>query len=153
MLLKAGGYYFYQKTSRIINEFLDEFVKKKNEELYGEGAHLSKKIQESTEQLVLKDMRASIRGSTLLYEQEWQGYLQKIFDAKSKLYKFELQLNEKTLVQKTAELEQHQRDLKKVLKDKQVIEIDSLREGFKIVLKSKFFNEWRSVKAEKLRLK
>jgi hypothetical protein len=39
-----------------------------------------------------------------------------------------------------------------VLKDKQVIEIDALREGFKVVLKSKFFNEWCSIKAEKLKI-
>jgi hypothetical protein len=44
MLLKAGGFYFYVKTSRIVTEFLGEFTKLKNEELYGEGAHLSKKI-------------------------------------------------------------------------------------------------------------
>ena len=41
---------------------------------------------------------------------------------------------------------------KKVLLDKEDIEIDSLREGFKNVLKSKFFNEWRSIKTKQLKL-
>jgi hypothetical protein len=41
--------------------------------------------------------------------------------------------------------------MQKVLQDKEDIEIDALREGFKNVLKAKFFNEWRSVKSKQLK--
>ena len=42
--------------------------------------------------------------------------------------------------------------MKNVLNDKENIEIDALREGFKNVLKAKFFNEWRSMKTKSLKL-
>ena len=103
--------------------------------------------------MVLKDIRAGIRASILLYEQEWNGYLEKIFKKQESGYKFELQLNEKTLVQKRAELEKMEKQMKNVLNDKENIEIDALREGFKNVLKAKFFNEWRSMKTKMLKLK
>ena len=32
-----------------------------------------------------------------------------------------------------------------ILKDKEQIEVDTLREGFRNILKTKFFNEWRAV--------
>lgn len=32
-----------------------------------------------------------------------------------------------------------------ILKDKEQIEVDALREGFRNILKTKFFNEWRAV--------
>jgi hypothetical protein len=32
----------------------------------------------------------------------------------------------------------------KVLKDKEDIELDTMREGFRNILKIKFFNEWRA---------
>ena len=73
-----------------MQEFLVEFTNKKNEALYGEGASESEKIMKTTEQMVLRDIRAGIRASILLYEQEWKGYLDKIFKQQERSYKFEL---------------------------------------------------------------
>lgn len=43
---------------------------------------------------------------------------------------------------------EHQKE--KILKDKEEIELDTMREGFRNILKTKFFNEWRDVKQQQL---
>lgn len=48
-ILKSEGFYYYQKISKIMQEFLVEFTNKKNEALYGEGASESEKIMKTTE--------------------------------------------------------------------------------------------------------
>jgi len=50
------------------------------------------------------------------------------------------------LVEKQEELEKLEAQKHKILKDKEDVEMDTMREGFRNVLKSKFFNEWRAVK-------
>jgi hypothetical protein len=40
-ILKSEGFYYYTKISRIIQEFLREFVMRKDEVLYGEAASTS----------------------------------------------------------------------------------------------------------------
>jgi hypothetical protein len=41
VLLKAEGFYYYDKIGKIIQEFLIEFTTKKNEALYGPGSNES----------------------------------------------------------------------------------------------------------------
>ena len=38
----------------------------------------------------------------------------------------------------------------KALKAKEEIEVDTMKEGFRNILRAKFSNEWRTVKQEKL---
>lgn len=54
------------------------------------------------------------------------------------------------MVEKQEELEKLEAQKHKILKDKEDVEMDTMREGFRNVLKSKFFNEWRSVKQTRL---
>ena len=150
MLLKSEGYHHYDKLSRITTQFISEFISKKNEILYGQEAADSEHIDQITEKLVVRDLRIAVRFSILLRDQEWTGYREKIFSRQQKRWKFELQLYEKTLVEKEAELALLEQQKEKILKDKEDIEIDTMREGFRNILKTKFFNEWRAVKQQKL---
>jgi len=43
-------------------------------------------------------------------------------------------------------LEQLEEHKKKIKIDKEKIEVDTIREGFRIIFKQKFFNEWRAAK-------
>jgi len=104
MLLKSEGYHHYDKLSRITTEFISEFISKKNEILYGREAANSAHIDQITEKLVVRDLRIAVRFSILLRDQEWTGYRDKIFSRQQRRWKFELQLYEKTLTQKQAEL-------------------------------------------------
>jgi len=79
MLLKSEGYHFHEKLSRIANEFIAEFINKKNEILYGKDAGNSEYIDKITEKLVLKDLKIAVRFAILLKDQEWNGYLDKKF--------------------------------------------------------------------------
>lgn len=146
MLLKSEGYHHYDKLSRITTEFISEFISKKNEILYGREAANSAHIDQITEKLVVRDLRIAVRFSILLRDQEWTGYREKIFSRQEKRWKFELQLYEKTLTQKQEELVVLEQQKQQILKDKENIEIDTMREGFRNILKTKFFNEWRAVK-------
>ena len=150
MLLKSEGYHHYDKLSRITTQFISEFISKKNEILYGQEAADSEHIDQITEKRVVRDLRIAVRFSILLRDQEWTGYREKIFSRQQKRWKFELQLYEKTLVEKEAELALLEQQKEKILKDKEDIEIDTMREGFRNILKTKFFNEWRAVKQQKL---
>jgi hypothetical protein len=106
MLLKSEGYHYYEKLSKITNEFINEFIFKKNEILYGEEQANSDYIDQVTEKLVVKDLKIAVRFSILLRDQEWHGYIEKIFAGQQKSWQFELQLYEKTLVEKQTALEQ-----------------------------------------------
>lgn len=79
MLLKAEGYHYYEKLSKIANEFITNFISKKNEVLYGKEAANTEYIDQVTEKLVVKDLKIAVRFSILLRDQEWHGYLEKIF--------------------------------------------------------------------------
>lgn len=79
MLLKSEGYHYYEKLSKIANEFITNFISKKNEVLYGKEAANTEYIDQVTEKLVVKDLKIAVRFSILLRDQEWQGYLEKIF--------------------------------------------------------------------------
>ena len=54
------------------------------------------------------------------------------------------------MVEKQTELEVLEAQKEKILKDKEDIEMDTMREGFRNILKTKFFNEFRAVKQQKL---
>lgn len=79
MLLKSEGYHFHEKLSRIANEFINDFINRKNEILYGKEAGNSEYIDKITEKLVLKDLKIAVRFAILLRDQELQGYREKIF--------------------------------------------------------------------------
>lgn len=65
---------------------------------------LTLNISIKSQKLVVRDLRIAVRFSILLRDQEWTGYREKIFSRQQKRWKFELQLYEKTLVEKEAEL-------------------------------------------------
>ena len=52
------------------------------------------------------------------------------------------------MVEKEAEEVQKEDARQKALAAKEEIEIDTMREGFRNILKAKFFNEWRGVQSE-----
>jgi len=144
MILKSEGYHYYEKLARITNEFIQDFIQKKNEILYGKKEANSARVDQITERLVTRDLKIAVRFSNLLRDQEWNGYLDKIFSRQRNNWKFELQLYEKTLVEKQRELEMVEQQKLKVLQDKEEIEVTTMREGIRVVLKQKFFNEWRA---------
>lgn len=149
MLLKAAGYHYYEKLARITDEFIGEFIRAKNEALYGKAAG-SEYVEQVTERLVMRDLKIAIRLSVLLRDQEWKGYLEKIWARQQRQWKFELQLYEKNLVEKTEELRVLEQQKEKVLQDKEEVEVDSLREGLRNLLQAKFRNEWRAVRQQRL---
>ena len=65
-------------------------------------------------------------------------------------WKFELQLYEPTLQEKTKELERLDAQKKWILKDKANVEAAAVYEGFRVLLRTKFFNEWRAIKQAQL---
>mmetsp|Transcript_29870 Transcript_29870/g.45653 ORF Transcript_29870/g.45653 Transcript_29870/m.45653 type:complete len:118 (+) Transcript_29870:6204-6557(+) len=66
MILKSEGYHYYEKLARITNEFISEFIRKKNEVLYGKGKAETAHIDKITERLVARDIRIAVRFSILL---------------------------------------------------------------------------------------
>lgn len=150
MLLKAEGYEQYDRLARITHRFLEEFVAQKDEILYGQGAEGSQPSAQSTERLVVRDVKIAIRFAILLRDQEWRGYREAIFRQQKEQWKFEVQLYEKTRAEKDAELGLLEQEKEKVLGDKEVIELDTMREGFRSILKAKYFNEWRAAKQSQM---
>jgi hypothetical protein len=150
MLLKAEGYQHYDTLARLTSCFLAEFTRKKNEILYGKAAADSRFIDRVTEKLVLRDVRIAVRFAILLRDQEWSGVRDALFRRQQRQWKFELQLFEKTLAEKEAELAQREAQHEQALRAKADIEADTLREGFRNILRSKFTNEWRAAKQEEL---
>lgn len=146
MLLKSEGYRTYSKLASLAHNFIDEFMHQKNVALYGEDAASSEYVDRSTERLVLRDIRIALRFAILLRDQEWRGYLDRVFQKQQSGWKFELQLYEPTLQEKTKELERLDAQQKWILKDKAHMEAAALYEGFRVLLRTKFFNEWRTVK-------
>ena len=80
--------------------FIKQFVHRKNELLYGKDAANSEFIDQMTEKLVVRDLKVAVRFSILLRDQEWKGYLEKMYKHQKSQWQFELQLHEKTLVEK-----------------------------------------------------
>ena len=70
--------------------FIDEFTRRKNEILYGKEALDSEYIDRVTDRLVMRDMRIAVRFAILLRDQEWRGYLEKVFKEQADNSKFEL---------------------------------------------------------------
>jgi hypothetical protein len=66
MLLKSEGFQHYDKLGRIIDRFISEFTKEKNENLYGKEAADSLQIEQTTEKLVVRDVKIAVRLSILL---------------------------------------------------------------------------------------
>ena len=79
MLMKSEGYHYYERLAKIAHEFIDEFTRKKNTELYGKEAVNSEYVDTITEKLVLRDLKIAVRFSILLRDQEWKGYLEKVY--------------------------------------------------------------------------
>ena len=79
MLLKSEGYRTYSKLASLAHNFIDEFMHQKNVALYGEDAASSEYVDRSTERLVLRDIRIALRFAILLRDQEWRGYLDRVF--------------------------------------------------------------------------
>lgn len=150
MILKSQGYHSFNRLATLTSNFIDEFIEKKNEFLYGRNQAESAHVQRTTERLVLQDIRVALRYSILLRDQEWKGYLDKQYEKQEKSWKFELQLYEPTLQEKTQELERLDAQKKLILKDKSSIEAESILEGLKVLLTSKFFNEWRNAQLMKV---
>jgi hypothetical protein len=102
MLLKSEGFQHYDKLGRIVERFINDFTKEKNDTLYGKG-HDELHVEQITEKLVVRDVKIAVRLSILLRDQEWSGYKDAIFKRQQKQWRFELQLYEKTMVEKEAE--------------------------------------------------
>jgi hypothetical protein len=66
MLLKSEGYKYYMSLSRIISEFINEFINRKNALLHGTDASNSEYVDRVTERLVYRDLRTAVRFSILL---------------------------------------------------------------------------------------
>jgi hypothetical protein len=103
MLLKAAGFHYYEKLARITHEFLGDFIRAKNGRLYGSAAG-TEYVEQVTERLVMRDLKIAVRLAVLLRDQEWKGYLETIFSTQQAAWTFELQLYEKSLVEKSKEL-------------------------------------------------
>lgn len=52
--------------------------------------------------------------------------------------------------EKTQELEKLDAQKKWIMKDKHAVEADSILEGFRVLMTSKYFNEWMTVKQANL---
>ena len=79
MLLKSEGYHYYERLSKVANEFINEFNRRKNDILHGAEAAQSDYVDNVTEKLVIRDLRIAVRFSILLRDQEWKGYLEKVY--------------------------------------------------------------------------
>jgi hypothetical protein len=66
MLLKSEGYKYYMSLSRVITEFISEFILRKNALLHGTDASNSDYVDSVTERLVFRDLRTAVRFSILL---------------------------------------------------------------------------------------
>ena len=145
MILKSEGYQSYDKLAKLTTIFLENFTSKKNATLYGSDA-TPKMIERHAETLVVSDLRIAVRFSILLRDQEWSGYLDNHFAFQRKERKFELQLHAKKAHELTDQVafEARQRRLAKLAKEK--IEMEAMKEGVRLTLKQKFFNEWRAAK-------
>jgi hypothetical protein len=146
MLLKAEGYQSHSQLAEHADRFVTHFTAKKNELLYGKKAANSEFIDRVTEKLVLRDIRLTVRLAILLRDQEWSGYRDGLLRHKERQWKFEPQLYEKTLADKEAELAAAEKQAPRGREAKARIETETLREGFRTVLRSKFINEWRVAK-------
>ena len=134
----------------LTSRFLAEFTREKNALLYGKAAADSRHIDRVTEKLVLRDVRIAVRFAILLRDQEWSGFREALFRRQQRAWKFELQLFEKTLAEKEADLASRENEQERALRAKADIEADTLREGFRNILRSKFTNEWRVAKQAEL---
>lgn len=150
MLLKAEGYEHYDKLARTVDGFIADFTSTKNAVLYGEEAAASEQVDQGTEKLVVRDVRIAVRFAVLLRDQEWSGYRDGLFQRQQRQWKFELQLYEKTLAEKEAELGLLEQQKERAMRAKEDIEADTLREGFRNILRAKFLNEWRAAKQAQL---
>lgn len=69
--------------------------------------------------------------------------MEKIYARQKRQWKFELQLHEKSLVDKQKDLDILQHRNETTLQDRMEIEVNTMMEGFRSILKTKYFNEWR----------
>jgi hypothetical protein len=150
MLLKSEGYLSYKRLAEHTERFIQQFTSKKNEVLYGKQVANSEYIDRVTEKLVLRDIRIAVRFAILLRDQEWSGYRDGRFLLEERQWAFEPQLYEKTLADKEAELSVRETQAEAALEARSRIENETLREGFRNILRTKFFNEWRAAKQEQL---
>ena len=79
MMMKSEGYHYYERLSRVAHEFINEFTRRKNQALHGKEASKSDYVDEITERLVIRDLKIAVRFSILLRDQEWKGYLEKVY--------------------------------------------------------------------------
>lgn len=151
MLLKSEGYHAAEKLAERADRFISQFTHKKNQILYGEQAANSEFIDQVTEKLVLRDVRVAVRFAILLRNQEWSGYRDSVlFRRQERQWKFEPALYEKPLAEKETALAAKEKQAERALEEKARIETETLREGFRNILRVKFFNEWRAAKQEQL---
>ena len=110
--------------------------------LHGKKAADSAYIDRVTESLVLKDIKTVVRISVLLRDQEWRGYREAMMRHAERQWKFEPALYEKSLADKEAALLVAEKTAARALEAKVKIERETLREGFRNIVRAKFFNEW-----------
>jgi hypothetical protein len=154
------NYTLPQDTANLLRRFFDHFEKIKHTELY-EG-----KLEAPTtkrEELSLSNLRTALKLSKLLKDQEWGAFSQKQiekdtveFKVVSTIDKFEVisQLDEigRWIVkQKDRQMYLDERERfeakKRFANDtKFQIELDSLKEGFRVVVKTKVVTEWRTAR-------
>lgn len=66
MILKSEGYQCYKKLGDLIQNFLIDFTNNKNKNLFGEDANNFDLMDQTTERLVLRDVKIAIKFATLL---------------------------------------------------------------------------------------
>ena len=78
MILKSEGFHSYVKLAQLTHRFIEDFTNQKNIMLYQKEAD-SDYIDRSTERLVVRDLKIAVRFAILLRDQEWRGYLNRVF--------------------------------------------------------------------------
>ena len=149
-------------TASLLGKFFDQFEILKKEQLY-EGKEPP--IHARGDAISLANLRTALKLSQLLKDQEWAAYTQKElasdkehFAIKTTLDKFEVETREDILfpgrfAQKHKAGEDYRRikrqwDERKTERHstKLKIELDGLREGFRVVVKNKVMKEWRAAR-------
>ena len=155
--LKAENYTLPHDTAHLLRVFFENFRAIKKEMLY-EKHKLEPEVVE--EELSLTNLRTALKLSNLLKDQEWQAFSRKQilkdkeeFKVVSTIDKFEVlsyQDNIGRWVVKQKDRNDYLNERERWAAKKSFandtkfqIELDSLKEGFRVVVKTKVLTEWR----------
>ena len=101
--------------------------------------------QEVNEHINISNIKAIVKLASILKEHEMKAFLYKIGELSKKQGKKDILVIEKTREERIEEIEREERKQQTIDEEREKIEMNTVKEAFRLIFRQKFFNQWRDI--------